>query len=92
MVVKSDKYVDKAVALVRCTPGIYLEPQLFQTRIARAVLTGHGCLCYLSCRSQCVSSDYTAREAYDAVPQLHARGDRAIQKDSAARTGAAQAD
>ena len=29
---------------------------------------------------QCLSSDYSAREAYEMVPQLHARGDRVLQR------------
>ena len=76
MAPQTDKFIDKAVALVRCEPAL----TLCHAMPCSAPLSE---FCQLRCSPllsrQCLSSDYSAREAYEMVPQLHARGDRVLQ-------------
>jgi hypothetical protein len=74
MPARSDKHMDQAVELVRCLPA--MKPCAAPLPHCSQRLTVHSCL---PCRSQCVESDYTPRQAYEAVKQLHARGEAVTQ-------------
>ena len=74
MAPKADEYFNKAVDLVRCAPQFILHPTSSSICLLSRVLTVHR-----SRPWQCISTGCTTREAYDGVPQLHARGEGAVQ-------------
>ena len=74
MAPKADEYFNEAVDLVRCAPQFILHPTSSSICLLSRVLTVHR-----SRPWQCISTGCTTREAYDGVPQLHARGEGAVQ-------------